>query len=475
MVRLKIYLLIGLVGCFTNLKAQTIDQARLLFTQQKYEEAKPIFERFVKSYPNSANYNYWYGVSAFNTGEAEKAIKPLVFANRRKVPNAALYLSKAYIQTYQFEEAETLLTGLINTEKRRKKDTSDLELLLHQAKQNTRMLRGLEQVMVIDSVVIDKINFLTALKIGKETGSFNHLIPFTKDSLEVRPTVFETERSNVRYFSKKNTSGYYQLHQQNLVGDNNWSKTETLKGLDNNDSINLSFPFVLNDGITLYFASDDANKTAGGLDILVTRFNTGSDSYLIPENIGMPFNSVYNDFLYVIDEFNNLGWFVSDRFQPEDKVCVYTFIPNKVKRTYDYENMPKDKLRQLAQLKEIKQTWTDTIAVQDALNRLELIKLYEPNEKSNQNFSFIVNDELTYNTLNDFKVEEAKTEFLKYQRMVQDLEDLQTKLLDLRNQFGEGKTDLRPAILDLEKQVDSNKSNIIKQEKQIRKLELNTK
>ena len=51
-----------------------------------------------------------------------------------------------------------------------------------------------------------------------------------------------------------------------------------------------------------------------------------TDTYLAPENVGMPFNSPYNDYMYVIDEFNNLGWFASDRYQPEDKSAyMYSF------------------------------------------------------------------------------------------------------------------------------------------------------
>lgn len=75
----------------------------------------------------------------------------------------------------------------------------------------------------------------------------------------------------------------------------------------------------------------------------VTRYNTNTDTYLVPENVGMPFNSPYNDYMYVIDEYNNLGWFASDRYQPEDKVCIYVFVPNDSKRTYNYEAMEPEK------------------------------------------------------------------------------------------------------------------------------------
>lgn len=471
----NIFILLFILLGSSVVNAQTIDQARALFNQKQYEEAKPLFEKFKNSNPNNANYNYWYGVCAYYTNEAEKAIKPLVLANKRRVPNAALYLSKAYVKTYNFEAAQETLETLIKTENRRKKDTSDLETLLDNVKLNIRMLRGVEQVMVIDSVVISKIDFLNAIKISPESGALSYLIPFTKDSLEFRPVVFETERANVRYFSKRNIKGYYQLYQQSLIGDNNWSKSELLTGLSNNDSINVSYPYMLNDGVTLFFASDLPETSSGGYDIKVTRYNSATDSYLIPENIGMPFNSIYNDYLYVIDEYNNLGWFVSDRFQPADKVCVYTFIPNKIKRTYSYEDEPIEKLRNIAQLKDIKLTWTDSVAVQEGLDRLAFIKNYQPKEKQDNTYSFILNDDVTYYSITDFKSEQAKELYLRYKRLESDIKEQKDKLSNLRDRFGAGDKSVTPAILDLEKQVYNLENELIERELFIRKIELNTK
>ena len=115
-----------------------------------------------------------------------------------------------------------------------------------------------------------------------------------------------------------------------------------------NESGNANDPFVLSDGVTIYYATD--GEGLGGYDIFVTRYNTNTDSYLTPENVGMPFNSPYNDYMYVIDEYNNLGWFTSDRFQPEEKVCIYVFIPNSSKQTYNYEAMDPQQMIRLAQI-----------------------------------------------------------------------------------------------------------------------------
>ena len=107
-----------------------------------------------------------------------------------------------------------------------------------------------------------------------------------------------------------------------------------MRGLADEPEDNLNYPFMLSDGQTLYFAAKN-EESLGGYDIYMTRYDNDERKYLAPENLGMPFNSPANDYLLVIDEFNNLGGFASDRNQPADSVCLYTFIPNESRRTYE--------------------------------------------------------------------------------------------------------------------------------------------
>ena len=62
-----------------------------------------------------------------------------------------------------------------------------------------------------------------------------------------------------------------------------------------------------------------------GFDIYTTRLDVDNGGFYIPDNYGLPYNSTANDYFLAIDERNNLGWLVSDRYQPEDKVCIYIF------------------------------------------------------------------------------------------------------------------------------------------------------
>ena len=98
-----LFLICSLFLC--EVSAQTLEQARTLFTKGEYEQAKPVFKKYTKSQPSNGNYNYWYGVCCLKTGEAEEAVKPLEIAVKKRITGGQLYLGQAYNETYRFEDA----------------------------------------------------------------------------------------------------------------------------------------------------------------------------------------------------------------------------------------------------------------------------------------------------------------------------------------------------------------------------------
>ena len=109
---------------------------------------------------------------------------------------------------------------------------------------------------------------------------------------------------------------------------------EPVEGLGIEGDIN--YPFLMPDGQTFYFSArtDDGY---GNYDLYATRYDSDSKRFYQAENMGFPYNSYANDYMLVIDESAHLGWFASDRYQPDGKVCIYTFIPNESRQTIDYE------------------------------------------------------------------------------------------------------------------------------------------
>lgn len=438
---------------FSGISAQTLEQARALFTKGDYEKAKPVFKRYAKSQPSNGSYSYWYGVCCLKTGEAKESIKFLETAVKKRVTSGQLYLGQAYNEVYRFEDAVNCFEEYIIDLKKRKKSTDEAEKLLEKSRADLRMLKGVEDVCIIDSFVVDKVNFLNAYKLSEESGNLFTFNDFFQTEGDHPGTVYETEIGNKIYYSEMGERGNLDILSKNKLL-NEWSKGRPLPG-SINESGNANYPFVLTDGATIYYATD--GEGMGGYDIFVTRYNTNTDTYLTPENVGMPFNSLYNDYMYVIDEYNNLGWFASDRFQPEGKVCIYVFIPNNSKQTYNYETMDSEQLIRLAQIHSLKETWKDKNAVTEALQRLEAVINHKPQERRAIDFDFVIDDHTTYHLLGDFKSTKAKQLFQRYQQLEKDFNRQEEKLDGLRQQYASStkqeKAKMTPAILDLEKRV----------------------
>ena len=214
----------------------------------------------------------------------------------------------------------------------------------------------------------------------------------------------------------------------------------------------------------------------GGYDIFITRTDSEENSYFRPDNIGYPFNSAFNDYMYAIDDYNNLGWFASDRYQPEGKVCVYVFVPNESKTTYDYDAMDAGKMISLAKLDNIALTQTDNNIVAKARQRLAKVMYASENKHKKTDFTFIVNDNRIYTSPDDFRKPKAKELFREMSKKQDDLNALEKELGQLREKYSKSdkatKDSMAPGILDKEKRVKDLRTEIDGMTTEIRNIEL---
>ena len=431
--------------------AQTLTQAKNFFEQGEFEKAKPVFERLVKQSPSNASYNFWYGACCYETGENEKAYTYLSKSAKRRYIDAYLYLGKWCYDAYRFDEAEENLNEYIDLRSRKKGSTEDGERMLEKVRRGQRMIRGVEKVAVIDSFVVDKQDFLKAYKLSADAGD----IRITENGVQ-----FTNEMGDKQLQSVRNTEGQASLYSSMKMIDQ-WSKPEAVTSI--NELGNADYPFVAGDGITMYYASDN-EESMGGYDIFVTRYDSDDNSYLRPDNLGMPFNSPANDYMYVIDDLNNLGWFVSDRRQPEGKVCVYVFVPNASKQVYDYENGDPDQIAALARLDRISDTCTDEDKVRTARQQLAALVYSKDENTRKADFTFIVDDSATYHSLRDFRSAEARKQFQMLQQKEKDLESLIGQLDKKREAYAQAaesnRANMAPGMLDMEKRVEQLRQDI---------------
>ena len=450
--------------CIGTLSAQTLSQSKKLFENGEYEQAKTAFAKFIKGSPNNAEYNYYYGASLYETGELEKSLPHLEKSAKRNYIGAFRYLGKAYADLYRFDEAVENYETHIEWLDEKNRDTEQAEAELSELLKKARMFKSVEKVAVIDSFVVSKNKFLDAYKISSTSGKIQW-----NDGRN--GTVYENEMGNKRLLSEEKDS-LMQLYTQEKLLDG-WGEKIAVESL--NDSCNVNFPFLMGDGTTLYYASD-GEGTLGGYDIFVTRYDSEDNTYLRPSNIGMPFNSTANDYLYAVDEFNNLGWFVSDRNQPTDTVCVYVFVPNESKETYNYEATDPQVIMDAATLRSIQTTWTDEEQVRDARQRLAALKYGKEKEVKKTDFQFIVDDSATYTVWEDFRSKEAQNMYRQLVQKEKDLNQLQTNLAQKREQFatenGLGRKKLEPSILDLEKRIPQLVEEVEKLAIEVRRLEI---
>ena len=272
------------------------------------------------------------------------------------------------------------------------------------------MRNSIQKVVFIDSIVVKKSQLLSSLNIPDEAGSVESYNNFFNTTDQPNAVVYINQLKNKCVFSKF-ADGGWDLYSSEMIGDK-WSRDIPLKGLDVlGDDVDINWPFMLADGTTLYFAAK-GEESIGGFDIFMTRYDETTKSFLKPENIGMPFNSAANDYLYIVDEYDGFGWFATDRNQPEGMVCIYSFLLNDVRENYIVDEYSPEQLRQLSEIHSISQTWSSLNARNNALERLTDVYKRKFTQKKKNDFTFVINDELTYTTLTDFRSPEAAEKYV---------------------------------------------------------------
>ena len=330
-----------------------------------------------------------------------------------------------------------------------------------------QMLSATQKIIFIDSIVVNKNDFLNRIKLNPETGTLAKSVDFFGiNKGDKEGTVYENELGNKCYFSFN-----AHLYTSDLL-NGEWSKAVMLDGIASDGSDN--YPFMMTDGTTFYFASTNS-EGLGGYDIYMTRFDAESGRFLKPENIGMPFNSEANDYMYAIDEIDSIGYFVTDRRQPEGKVCVYTFIPNQTRRTYDPDDYDDATIRSLARIDRIKDTWGNGTQRKRAMVRVKRLANMRK-QKSADEILFHINDDITYNSINEFLLPDNMDKYLELQEKIKYIESLGKHLEQQRQEYATASSaerDLMEADLQRSENEYYEQQLVIKQlEKTIRNTEL---
>lgn len=367
-----------------------------------------------------------------------------------------------------------LSLGISAQRRRRVKATPTPEELAEKKRQERyeQKLQVTARITFIDSLIVKKDSLMDIISISAENGSIRPCAGFhgmvEPDTLDC--TMFRTQLGDKIIFAQPDDNAVLHLFTSELIGDK-WSEKIMLPGL--NDTVSQNYPFMLSDGTTLYYASK-GEESLGGYDIFMTRWDADAQRFLKPENIGMPFNSTGNDFLYLIDEFHQLGWFATDRGLGPDSVCIYTFIPTQTRKIYDTHSIGRDTLVAYANINSIRDTWTDKDEVSAAIKRLDEVK-HSVRKARKAGICFVVSDKIIYTELSQFRTKEGYNLAQKWLGMSQQLKSLSAELESQRQQYSsstsEKKKTLKAIIASNEQRQEKLLEAIHKMEKEMRSFE----
>lgn len=330
------------------------------------------------------------------------------------------------------------------------------------------MLPATAKVMFIDSVVVRKDEFISKIPLIDAAGK---LSVKPSNSKQMMLGQYENDFADRRLFAVGDTTST-SLYGQELLGDG-WSQQTNLSGISEEDYPFQNFPFLCTDGVTLFFSAKGPNSI-GGYDIFMTTFDSDEGEWYEPQNYGLPYNSTANDYLLAVDDLDSLGWLVTDRYQPEDSVCIYTFVPTYPRLDFSSEDLTDEQLENYAKITAISDTW-EFGNRQQALNRRERMLAKNTVEQTNKGMAFVINDQRVARSLSDFRSEESRRLYKQLQELQTMLQTTQTSLSTQRRAYTtadlSGKHNMAKNILQLEKNLVQQNADIKQLEKKIRMLE----
>jgi hypothetical protein len=144
-------------------------------------------------------------------------------------------------------------------------------------------------------------------------------------------------------FSKKSKSGKWSLYSIKRIEGNKWSYPKQLNDVVNSQGDEI-FPYLSKDGSQLFFASN-GHYGMGGFDLYVSTRDAATGEWGIPQNLGFPYSSPGNDYLYVNSDDGKFSYLASDReVSAKDSIKIYKLERdiNPVKRAFtDYAEIIK--------------------------------------------------------------------------------------------------------------------------------------
>ena len=337
---------------------------------------------------------------------------------------------------YQFEKAATIFSDIAATDSLLAKQATRQLLFCENGK---TLLNYIEKPTVTGKLAVPKNTFFNYYTI--DFGGAWALLP---DSLlqagelddDLSPVFIPTKEADIFYFSSP-MSGNWNIYVMRRVEGNQWTSPLALDSIINTP-FDERFPYVTPDGKTLYFSSN-GHSGMGGYDLYKSTFNEATQQWRAPENLGFPYSSPCDDWLFVPSIDQTTAIFASSRGGKNDSLELYRIVleANPIKQS----GHSLQEIEQLAQLVPIQ-------------TKAQAKNAEEPKQPTDD-----------YNVLRE-----------KMQEQQADEQNLQKKLNSVRNAYiassdNDERTYLQNQILEYEQQLMQMQSDIAQTIAQVQQAE----
>lgn len=312
---------------------------------------------------------------------------------------------------------------------------------------NTKnLLERVEKIELIDSLLVDSVDFFTNYMLSSSAGDLLDALSLPEEYATTNPkVVFIPQNGKERVWAMPSSDSESHIVVSQVLDDGTLTTPESI-GAAINDIGSTDYPYIQDDGMTIYFAAK-GDQSLGGYDIFMTRRSPDGE-IMNPQNIGMPYNSPFNDFMMVIDDARNLGWWASDRSGIPGKVTIYVFRPAAMRVNHD----PNDEnIIEYALLRN-----------QETKGGLEELTAESGTEDESgwETFAMPMGNGKVYTSMSDFKNSTARKAMEDLLIKEMEMEQMKANLNKLRKAYSNGNKKKANEIKDMEKRLDELSATI---------------
>lgn len=450
---------------------QLYDKCKDQFFNEDYVESYQGFSQLLSLYPREEVFNYYYGACLVKLNNNIKSgIDYLEFAAAKGINPANFYIGLGYHYMYDFNKALTYYDVYKKEAKQKDIVNFEVEQYINMAKSGIDLVKYAYELNVISNKKINKSNFHYSYNLNEFGGSIivktDQFNGKADKDLKELDLMYISEVHNVLFFSsygdsKKNSLDLYMSRKEN----NNWSLPQKLPDVINT-KYEEAYPFLSEDGISLYFSSKGHNSM-GGYDIFRTVWDATNNTWSQPVNLDFPVNTPFDEIMYAVDRFNETAFFASTRDTKVDKIGVFRILTE--------DDPQKRKLESMADIYQNASLQVNPVAMTELSKRQEIRAVAMQDTSSNSLISAVNKDSITDTDVliqNAFTKLDEKSEitagYLEYaasafkltELKLKDIKNLNNQIVALKNKSDAKSVQLRDSLTEIANKLSIEASEL---------------